>query len=692
LTAGNETSYATGIGIASYTDNGVSNGTTYYYKVSAVNSAGESALSSEVNATPNPPAAGNLHVRTDGSGSANCADWGANACTLARAKALWVRGDSIWIGAGDHSAACSGSPLSFDFDTAASGTTLISVYAATVASHGSATGWDNAYGVDVTGPAYWTDCRLRFWTSYWLFDGQRRASTTTGHGFKITSSSVGLVGLIAATPGGTPLTNLTIRYADLDGVDSEVSPHGLAGFYMAPTSTGSSDVLLQYLYIHDQNGGPILTRRVDNFTLEYSYLARNFNDAGNHSEAVSAGLGSNHVYRYNTFADIEGTAVIVNLDGTVTDWKVYGNIFFWTGNANRGGVGSGIVADNAPGGKIQGFLVYNNTVFGIPEGGSNESGIAMLDTQSSGADYRNNLWFGASSARLAALGPDNTVHDYNHVLNTAFTSGTSLSAHETQTNSGSSDPFINSAARNFHLVSNTTAGANLGAPYNVDPDGVTRSTWSRGAFEYAATSATVSLSTSSLTFPQQTQNTTSATQTVTLTNTGGTTLNISGIVISGAQAAEYAFTGCGGAGGTTVAPLATCDISVTFTPTVTSGTRIASVDITSNAATIVDHITLSGTAGPPPAVVTSFSTNFRSIIPGASATLSYTTQSADISCDIDQGVGALSPCSSGTKVVSPTATTIYTLTAVGTTGSAQASVTIIVTRTPTVGGQATPRP
>jgi len=53
-TSGGEgtTAYATGITSASYTDSNVTAGTTYYYKIAAVNTAGTSAASSEVFATP----------------------------------------------------------------------------------------------------------------------------------------------------------------------------------------------------------------------------------------------------------------------------------------------------------------------------------------------------------------------------------------------------------------------------------------------------------------------------------------------------------------------------------------------------------------------------------------------------------------------------------------------------------------
>ena len=57
--SGAETSYKTGLGGTTFTDTGLTNGVTYYYKITASNSAGESGKSNEISATPflNPPAA-----------------------------------------------------------------------------------------------------------------------------------------------------------------------------------------------------------------------------------------------------------------------------------------------------------------------------------------------------------------------------------------------------------------------------------------------------------------------------------------------------------------------------------------------------------------------------------------------------------------------------------------------------------
>ena len=53
-TSGTET-FLANTGALTYTDTAVSNGTTYFYKVAAVNSAGTGALSNEVSARPSAP-------------------------------------------------------------------------------------------------------------------------------------------------------------------------------------------------------------------------------------------------------------------------------------------------------------------------------------------------------------------------------------------------------------------------------------------------------------------------------------------------------------------------------------------------------------------------------------------------------------------------------------------------------------
>src|SRR5947209_5620925 len=102
-------------------------------------------------------------------------------------------------------------------------------------------------------------------------------------------------------------------------------------------------------------------------------------------------------------------------------------------------------------------------------------------------------------------------------------------------------------------------------------------------------------------FSTQRLSTTSPAQTVTLTNSGGAPLNLTSITITGAQAADFAFaagntcpTGAG-----SVAPGASCTISVSFTPAAT-GARAATVNITDDAADSPQSVSLTGTGVTPP--------------------------------------------------------------------------------------------
>jgi trimeric autotransporter adhesin len=105
------------------------------------------------------------------------------------------------------------------------------------------------------------------------------------------------------------------------------------------------------------------------------------------------------------------------------------------------------------------------------------------------------------------------------------------------------------------------------------------------------TSPAVTLTSTSLTFAAQTVGTTSASQSVTLTNTGGTALSISSILVTGPNASSFVFANsCG----TQLAAGASCLIHGHFTPTST-GPLSAAVTITDSAGDSPQSISLSGT-------------------------------------------------------------------------------------------------
>ena len=97
----------------------------------------------------------------------------------------------------------------------------------------------------------------------------------------------------------------------------------------------------------------------------------------------------------------------------------------------------------------------------------------------------------------------------------------------------------------------------------------------------------VSLSATSLTFPNQVVGTTSTAQLVTLTNNQSVSLTITSIVATG----DFAQTNtCGGS----VTAKGKCTVNITFTPT-TTGTRTGAVTITDSANNSPQVISLSGT-------------------------------------------------------------------------------------------------
>ena len=126
-----------------------------------------------------------------------------------------------------------------------------------------------------------------------------------------------------------------------------------------------------------------------------------------------------------------------------------------------------------------------------------------------------------------------------------------------------------------------------------------------------------------LTFPSTTVATTSATQTLSLSNPGNATLNIASIVIAGANPSDFAQTNtCG----TSLATSASCTISVTFTPA--SAASFAATILVSDNVSPQQSATLAGTgtaALAPQATLTPNTLTFPSTLAGTSSgTLSTT--------------------------------------------------------------------
>jgi hypothetical protein len=129
----------------------------------------------------------------------------------------------------------------------------------------------------------------------------------------------------------------------------------------------------------------------------------------------------------------------------------------------------------------------------------------------------------------------------------------------------------------------------------------------------------VSLSPTSVVFGNQALGSTSASQTVTLQNTGLATLNIQAVALAGADPGDFAITnGSTCTNGASLTANSSCIIQLTFTPT-SLGSRSASVSITDNAADSPESVSLSGTTTPAPLVsVTPSSATFTSQFVGTS--------------------------------------------------------------------------
>lgn len=184
----------------------------------------------------------------------------------------------------------------------------------------------------------------------------------------------------------------------------------------------------------------------------------------------------------------------------------------------------------------------------------------------------------------------------------------------------------------------------------------------------AAIPPALSLNPTLLTFINQIVGTTSSTQTITLTNTGGATLSISNIARNNSV---YGLShNC-----SSLASATSCTLNVTYSPTSAAST-LSSITITSNAAGSPHTVVLNGNAVPPAAPVCTLTASPTSVPKNGTSVL--TSNCTNSPSSLSWTGGSCAGTSGVSCSVSPASTTTYGVTGANAAGSSSASATVTV--------------
>ena len=435
-----------------------------------------------------------------------------------------ARGDTWYLETGSYAGNT--------FNTANSGTTLITIKKAIPSDHVTDTGWVSSMANQATFTGI-----IYFGSSYWTIDGQVGGgastsppdTTATDYGF---ASSVGDQCFGISVPGVT-IQNLTINHVYALATSSDTEKEWFYG-YLGGGSYAVNNLTISYCYL-DGWQGALMTKGQGShpytgFVFQYNLCFNGFSSSANHGEWINPNEQplTGAIIRYNIFKGYSGSAgmtgTIVANNSSFSSGAIYGNVFDGVKVGNGGITGTSA-------GSMSSTLVYNNTFLNFT--GDSGAWLGGLSGQGSGNVGENNLVYNMPGS-IGAI----WTSDYDAFYSASGNPG------ESHQQTASGNPFTSYSTGNYSLTANTTGGANLGSPYNVDALGNTRSTWTRGAFEYSSGSTSNPPSITSQ--PVSQKGVTNAAQTFTVSATGSGTLmyqwKLGGTNVSGATASSWTST------------------------------------------------------------------------------------------------------------------------------------------------------
>lgn len=411
-----------------------------------------------------PALAADLFVRPNGGayGAEDCSDW-TNACD-GFSDISWASvacGDTIWVAGGNYTQI-----LAPDKDCSAGSTLAIRRARSDAAAATGAAGWAAEFDALVN---HTNSININTSDSNILVSGLTVAAgapctraDNSGCGWKVDRSGTGTSGghginVLAASTGNTFEYLEFVGAGLVDHCDSGCDHRAID---LTPSGT-ASNFTFQRLYIHDWSegvtavscSGPIFDH------IDMSDIA-SLDTVNYHPNGIITWGCPNGIVRHSKFykgpnGKGVGEGVFFEQSGGSTGWKIYGNLFY-----DLDSVGLKAIEISSDPGTI---LIYNNTFYNLIVNAIHFTDSAVCGASS---ETKNNL---ALNETIPTCGTN------SNNLNTA------------------SDPFVNLASKDFHIISTTgaayprDAGVNLGAPYDTDLDGVTRGsdgTWDIGAFEF----------------------------------------------------------------------------------------------------------------------------------------------------------------------------------------------------------------
>jgi hypothetical protein len=393
--------------------------------------------------------AANWYVRADG-GSGSGTNWNTAWSGLGAINWNTVScGDTIWIAGGTYSndmtpakSCTSGSPL------------YVRRARSDASACTSAAGWSSSF--DSTVIQVQSGIRFSGTVDYMTISGRTTASGG-GYGWKIYYQNV-----TTATAGidfytGSNTRYLTVEYTEIAGPSNANWTVNAYGVNDAPYKGSNSNHTFSHMSIHGWNTG-IFVNYAGNHTFEYIDMYNIYGNSTVHPNLFYIINSNNGIIRYSKFHDsaASGTGIAFSDGGPFENWQIYGNLFYDMTDSS----GTAIAVQRAT---ITGLKIFNNTfsnnVFNFRLSG------AMCGT---GCETKNNIVHGAGGS-VACGSTSNGLETSNSRI------------------------FVNSASKDFHIVSTTgagyprNAGTDLSYYFMTDMDGTTFTTWDIGAFAYSTT-------------------------------------------------------------------------------------------------------------------------------------------------------------------------------------------------------------